>query len=127
MSLLQKSCPMKIFVTVSHFHTFAVDARLPVRIELTLATLFQILTSLLIVTIVFPWFLIAMVPLVIVFLFLYQLYRTVVREVRAIFNHRVRSTREDNFFTGVCHSVRGGGGGGRKGDMNHGPSDLPPP
>ena len=82
MSLFKNSGHVKIFVTVSNFIPFLVDARIPVRIELTLGTLFQILTSLLIVTIVFPWFLIAMVPLVIMFLFLYHLYRTVIREVR---------------------------------------------
>uniref|UniRef100_A0A4D5R9Z5 ABC protein, subfamily ABCC n=1 Tax=Scolopendra viridis TaxID=118503 RepID=A0A4D5R9Z5_SCOVI len=63
-----------------------IDVRLPFVVETFLQNLWVILFSLLFVVLIFPWFLIPMAVLSIMFFFLYVIFRVAVRDLKRIEN-----------------------------------------
>ena len=59
-----------------------VDTKLPLRGETFLQNAFLIVTSLCVISAVFPWFLIPLLPMAAVFIFLYRMFRVSLREVK---------------------------------------------
>ena len=87
-------CPMKFYdstPTGRILNRFSrdvdeIDGRLSWTIESFIRNVFRIFTALLFVAIIFPWLLIGFVPLSVVFVFLFMLFRRTSREIKRIDN-----------------------------------------
>lgn len=69
-----------------HAYFLSVDIRLPMFTELILQNIFLILFSLVVIVSVFPWFLLALIPLVIIFGIINVIFKGSLREVKRLDN-----------------------------------------
>ncbi|XP_035669085.1 multidrug resistance-associated protein 5-like isoform X2 [Branchiostoma floridae] len=103
-------CPMKFFdvtPTGRILNRFSrdldeVDVRLPLNMQVYLETLFIVVASILNICVVFPWFVLALVPLGILFFLANYFFRHVIRELKR-FDNIMRSP----WFSHVTASIQG--------------------
>ncbi|CAH1263046.1 ABCC5 [Branchiostoma lanceolatum] len=79
-----------------------VDVRLPLNMQVYLETLFIVVASILNICVVFPWFVLALVPLGILFFLANYFFRHVIRELKR-FDNIMRSP----WFSHVTASIQG--------------------
>ncbi|XP_066266620.1 ATP-binding cassette sub-family C member 5-like [Branchiostoma lanceolatum] len=103
-------CPMKFFdvtPTGRILNRFSrdldeIDVRLPLTMQLFLDNVWVVLASILNVCIVFPWFLVALVPLGIMFALVNIFFRHIIRELK-----RFDNVRRSPWFSHVTASIQG--------------------
>ncbi|XP_070538465.1 ATP-binding cassette sub-family C member 5-like [Ptychodera flava] len=103
-------CPMSFFDTTPSgriLNRFAkdmddLDVYLPIELDLQLQYNIAIILAVIAVIVVFPWLLIAVVPLGVFFVFVYQYFRHGVREMR-----RIEQVTRSPWFSHISASVQG--------------------
>ncbi|XP_033097216.1 multidrug resistance-associated protein 5-like [Anneissia japonica] len=103
-------CPMSFFDTtptgriLNRFSTDLneVDTLLPLNLELFLQNSLIVLFALLVIAFVFPYFLIAVVPLALVFAFILTLYRRGIRDLK-----RIENVCRSPYYSHISATVQG--------------------
>lgn len=84
------------------FPVFSVDTRLPFQAEMFIQNVILVLFCLGVISSVFPWFLVAVGPLVVLFTVLHVVSRVFIRELK-----RLDNITQSPFLSHVASSIQG--------------------